>query len=939
MMTSVLPRRLRSHAALVLLVALLASLCSVIGAPAAPAATPGAAAAATTIAVNGAGTGRTFDGIGAISGGGGNSRLLIDYPPAQRQQILDYLFEPGYGADLQILKVEIGGDTNSTDGAEPSIEHTAGNVQCGTGYEFWLMQQAKALNPNIKLYGLAWGAPGWIGGGDFWSTDTINYLVSWLGCAKADGLTIDYLGGWNERGYNIAWYEQLRSTLNADGYSGVQIVGADSDWSVANDIDADPAFANAVQVIGSHYPCQGDGGPALSCSTTSQATSSGKPLWASENGSQDMDTGAPALIRSIVRGYTDARMTAYLNWPLIAAITPNLPYPTDGMMTAGQPWSGNYSVGESAWATAQVTQFTEPGWQFLDSGSGYLGGAEGNGAYVSLKSTNGSDYSTVIETTTATAAQTVNVNVSGGLSNGTVHVWSTDVNAPSPATALIHSQDITPANGSYSLTVQPGYIYTLTTTTGQGKGTAVSPAPATLGLPYNDSYDQDATGSEPQYLQTMQGAYQVEPCLGGRSGQCVQQLAPTTPIEWQSDSDAYGLIGDTTWSNYTVSSDVYLNQAGTAELFGRANKQDRPQSDQAAYLFRVSDSGAWSIDRSDAVGSITTLASGTVSALGTGRWHTIALNMWGTALTASIDGTTVGSASDGTYQTGQAGLGVVGYQTDQFDNLAVNPLPGGYGTYGTGPATSGLAGLCLDNANGSISNGNKVDIGTCDNSTGQRWTPSNGIMKTNSDMCLDVVGSGSTANGSLVDVWFCNGGPNQIWIPQANGELLNPQSGRCLDDPALSTTPGTQLDIWDCNDGANQRWALPPIVGPVTTGVDALCLDDANDVTTDGNKVDIYGCNDTNAQRWQQVGSALMNNGKCLDVTGSGATANGTPVELYTCNNGANQVWTPQADGELLNPQSGRCLDDPGFSTTPGTQLQIYDCNDGANQQWALPAA
>src|SRR6202035_286987 len=113
-----------------------------------------------------------------------------------------------------------------------------------------------------------------------WSTDMIGYLVSWLNCAKSDGLTIDYLGGWNERGYNIGWYEQLRSTLNADGYSGVQIVGADSDWSVANDIDTNSAFANAVQIIGSHYPCGGDGGSADTCSTTSQALSSGKQLWA-----------------------------------------------------------------------------------------------------------------------------------------------------------------------------------------------------------------------------------------------------------------------------------------------------------------------------------------------------------------------------------------------------------------------------------------------------------------------------------------------------------------------------------------------------------------------------------------------------------------------------------------------------------------------------------
>jgi len=137
-------------------------------------ASPASAASGTTINANGASAGRTFDGIGAISGGGGNSRLLADYPAAQQSQILDYLFKPDYGANLQILKVEIGGDANSTDGAEPSIEHTSGAVACNVGYEFWLMEQAKDRNPNIKLYALAWTAPGWIGGGNFWSTDMIN---------------------------------------------------------------------------------------------------------------------------------------------------------------------------------------------------------------------------------------------------------------------------------------------------------------------------------------------------------------------------------------------------------------------------------------------------------------------------------------------------------------------------------------------------------------------------------------------------------------------------------------------------------------------------------------------------------------------------------------------------------------------------------------------
>src|SRR5689334_21672825 len=210
----------------------------------------GTAQAATGITINGASGGRVFDGVGAISGGGGNSRLLVDYPEPQRGQILDYLFKPGYGAATQILKVEIGGDTNSTSGAEPSHEHTRGAVNCTRGYEWWLADQAKARNPAIKLSGLSWGAPGWIGGGNFWSTDMINYLMDWFGCAKQHNLTVDYLGGWNERDWNAAWYENLKSALNSHGYGATKVVAADSGWNVADAMVTDPAFASAVDIIG-----------------------------------------------------------------------------------------------------------------------------------------------------------------------------------------------------------------------------------------------------------------------------------------------------------------------------------------------------------------------------------------------------------------------------------------------------------------------------------------------------------------------------------------------------------------------------------------------------------------------------------------------------------------------------------------------------------------
>src|SRR5690606_33490721 len=115
------------------------------------------------------------------------------YPEPERSQILDYLFKPGYGASLQLLKVEIGSDTNSTDGAEASHMRERDEIDCDRGYEWWLMEEAVARNPEIVLLGLEWGAPGWFDGG-FWSQDNIDYIIAWLDCADERGLDIDFVG-------------------------------------------------------------------------------------------------------------------------------------------------------------------------------------------------------------------------------------------------------------------------------------------------------------------------------------------------------------------------------------------------------------------------------------------------------------------------------------------------------------------------------------------------------------------------------------------------------------------------------------------------------------------------------------------------------------------------------------------------------------------------
>jgi chitinase len=123
--------------------------------------------------------------------------------------------------------------------------------------------------------------------------------------------------------------------------------------------------------------------------------------------------------------------------------------------------------------------------------------------------------------------------------------------------------------------------------------------------------------------------------------------------------------------------------------------------------------------------------------------------------------------------------------------------------------------------------------------------------------------------------------------------------------------------------------------GPIT-GYESLCLDDRSASTADFNPVQVYTCNGTSAQSWTVgAGNTLQVLGKCLDVNAAG-TANGTLVDLYDCNGTGAQVWTPQSNGELVNPASGKCLDDTGFGGA-GTQVQIWSCADSSNQQWDIP--
>jgi hypothetical protein len=286
---------------------------------------------------------------------------------------------------------------------------------------------------------------------------------------------------------------------------------------------------------------------------------------------------------------------------------------------------------------------------------------------------------------------------------------------------------------------------------------------------------------------------------------------------------------------------------------------------------------------------------------------------------------TAGFPSDAAENSVQANVVSVGYSGE------TNVPNGPQGTIG------GPGGQCVDvAADDTGGNSSPVQLWGCQGyAEDQHWQHNaNGSLST-IGRCLDIIGDG-TAQGTKVELWDCNGVGGQQWVQQANGSLLNPQSGLCLDDPSGNTANGTQLQIWTCNGSGAQAFSVnggAPVINSPGKCVDVLGDDNGGD----GTGVELWDCQSWSVdQHWYHNGNGSLETlGRCLDINGDG-TAAGTQVELWDCNGIGGQQWVAQSNGALLNPQSGLCLDDPSGNTANGTRLQIWTCNGSSAQHFPL---
>jgi hypothetical protein len=291
-----------------------------------------------------------------------------------------------------------------------------------------------------------------------------------------------------------------------------------------------------------------------------------------------------------------------------------------------------------------------------------------------------------------------------------VRIWSTDLTGGDARRWFVREGETRPgADGRYTLTLQPGRVYTLSTTTGQGKGRTGSPPAAPQPLPYRDDFDGYAPGRAPRYIADMDGAFEVAPCAG-RDGRCLRQVITEQPVWWNGWlKRPVTLVGDLkSWRDYTASVDTRLERDGWVELLGRVDGQFG--NAVSGIHLRLSAGGEWRLYEENLRGQTTdlcapsdpecapggdsptagrqpspssaepppadrrTLAAGRTAGVRAGEWHRLGLGFAGGRITASLDGRQIAAVDSPAHASGQVALGVSPWVRAQFDRLSVEPV-------------------------------------------------------------------------------------------------------------------------------------------------------------------------------------------------------------------------------------------------------------------------
>jgi alpha-tubulin suppressor-like RCC1 family protein len=145
-----------------------------------------------------------------------------------------------------------------------------------------------------------------------------------------------------------------------------------------------------------------------------------------------------------------------------------------------------------------------------------------------------------------------------------------------------------------------------------------------------------------------------------------------------------------------------------------------------------------------------------------------------------------------------------------------------YGQLGVPTPIATPSGKCISNSGNATTDGAAIIIYGCNGTASQTVEfTEDGALKfrpnATTEMCIDNT-NGSSTNGNLIKIKTCDPASTaQKWTMTDQGKFLNPATGKCLENPNNTTTDNTQLVLRTCSttDGyAAQTWKLNPITTP-----------------------------------------------------------------------------------------------------------------------------
>eukprot|EP00760_Papus_ankaliazontas_P022354 PhM_4_TR18841/c0_g1_i1/m.70312/K01202/GALC; galactosylceramidase len=478
-------------------------------------------------------------GVGSLSGAG--TKLLHDYPSPQREDMLDFLFKPAFGAALRTLKVEIGGTGYSFSGALPSFWRMNSSSSSGRSsaaaettravddHQMWLVREARHRNPNLTVLATAYTWPHWIDQTVPFPTmfDMSQYVAAWVSAAQtAVGGHIDAVGLWERDTCNVELAQVLRKSLDNSNLTAVQVFACEStDWIIEDLVRQFPSLDGIVSAMTSRYPGR-YGLPRLSSAPIHE-------YWATEDGSHaSLGCIGRTINNNVISGLSSTILFKLATGSYETAMED---FDMRGLIDAQQPWSGSYNVQAHIWAVAHTNWFLTPGALFAPSASGTL--HESGGTYVTYYDNRSANLVVVLERLTASkecdlsyynnAARgdrdlTVTFAIDGGVHVGSaMYAWVSSEDGTSTMKAQPTPVSISSSDNTFSINITRGTIVTLTSSKSLASTLPTSaptpphtvPAPAGVPLPMHMDFTwtkkSNSDTSLPPLLLDQSGTFRV----------------------------------------------------------------------------------------------------------------------------------------------------------------------------------------------------------------------------------------------------------------------------------------------------------------------------------------------------------------------------------------------------------------------------------------------